>query len=141
MKFKHERYVGTGINHDKEEFKGYFEVNKLPRFETYTVRYVANRVSDNQKVHEELGYLSVDDEGELLLNVHMEEMPITTPHKLVESTDTRFVFEYRGHGQLAGFNSELVFEFEGEKFRYLHRWAMNGEVSDKSWCLLEPTQS
>lgn len=138
MEFKYGNYIGQGINHDKEEFRGEFQVQSLPKANSKSIRYLAIRVSDNTKVHEEIGLLTENEDGVLELHVHMEEMPCVTIHTLKEKTASRWVFEYEGKGKIAGFSSELVFEFEGDKFRYLHRWAMGGEISDKSWCLLEP---
>ncbi|WP_196161144.1 hypothetical protein [Reinekea sp. G2M2-21] len=138
MNFTSQYYSGTGINHDREEFSGSFKVEALPGTQTKAYRYIATRTADNTKVHEEVGLITINENNEPALHVHMEEMPCTTVHKLKEANEKRWVFEYKGHNQLAGFTSELVFEFDGDKFKYLHRWAMGGEVSDKSWCLLEP---
>ena len=137
MNFSAQRYQGTGINHDKEEFEGQFSVSSLAGTPSQSLSYTATRLSDRTVVHREIGLLTENEQGELQLHVHMEELPCTTVHQLKSQSQDCWVFEYHGQGKLAGFSSELVFQFEGEKFKYLHRWAMAGEVSDKSWCLLE----
>lgn len=138
MQLKQGSYKGHGINHDQEEFEGKFEVVQLPGTNTKQLRYLANRMSDGTKVHEEVGLLTENEDGKVELHVHMEELPCVTVHAVKAQSDDRWVFEYHGSGRIAGFSSELVFEFEGETFKYLHRWALNDKVSDKSWCLLEP---
>jgi hypothetical protein len=138
MNLKHTAYVGIGVNHDKEDFRGSFKVESLAGTNTKFIRYVANRVSDNEKVHEEVGLLTENESGDLVFHVHMEEMPCTTVHTLKNKSESRWVFEYKGSGNILGFSSELVFEFEGKQFKYLHRWAIGGEISDKSWCILKP---
>jgi len=137
MELRFSDYVGTGINHDREEFRGEVKVEMLPGT-TKFIRYIATRISDGKKLHEEVGLLTKSEAGDLVFHVHMEEMPCVTVHTLKESTESRWIFEYQGSGNITGFSSELVFEFEGDNFKYLHRWAMGGEVSDKSWCFMEP---
>ena len=141
MKFNFADYCGKGINHDQEEFVGTFQLRPLANTTTKAFRYIATRTSDNQSIHEEAGLLSEDEQGLLCLHVHMQELPCLTVHCLKEQTGNLWVFAYQGSGNLAGFNSELVFEFDGLSFRYAHRWAMAGDVSDKSWCLLQPAET
>lgn len=138
MKLRNGQYAGTGINHDKEEFEGKLTVLGLPGTTTKSLHYIATRLSDDVKVHEELGYLAKNENGEEILHVHMEELPCVTIHTVKDASEDRYVFAYKGIGLIEGFSSELVFEFDEEKVTYLHRWAMSGAVSDKSWCLLEP---
>ena len=138
MKFEHTYYEGQGVNHDQDEFKGSFFVQKLPQLPTYTLKFVATRLKDDVKVHEELGMLTVNENDELQFHLHMEELPCATLHTVKENLDSKWIFEYQGTGKIEGFSSELVFEFDGEGFKYTHRWAMGGEVSDKSWCLFSP---
>lgn len=134
MEFNKTLYKGVGLNHDKEEVQGVFEVHPIAKTDSYRYTYIATRTLDGLKVHEEAGMFGKDEQGHWILNVHMEEMPCHTQHRLAKSTDNTFDFRYRGTGKIEGFNSELVFEFSDDGFRYLHRWAMGGEVSDKSWC-------
>jgi hypothetical protein len=134
MEFKFKKYVGKGVNHDKDEFEGVIEIQQLPHMQTNTLKYVATRLKDDVKVHEELGLLTQNENDELEFHLHMEELPCATLHSLKQTTGTQWVFEYQGKGKIAGFSSELVFEFNAEGFKYTHRWAMGGEVSDRSWC-------
>lgn len=102
------------------------------------MHYICQRISDGEKVHEELALLTTNENGDKTLHLHMEELPSITVHSLSHNDDAVWTFSYTGTGQLEGFNSELVFEWDERKVKYLHRWAVNGEVGDKSWCLLEP---
>lgn len=138
MQFNHSSYVGTGINHDHEPFQGRFVVTSLQNTNTYQYSYIATRTSDGEKVHEEVGLIGNSETGEQILTVHMEELPCHTTHSLTRNENSEFCFSYEGSGSLAGFSSELVFQFGESGFKYLHRWAMGGVPSDKSWCQLEP---
>ncbi|EAR10402.1 hypothetical protein [Reinekea blandensis] len=128
-------FTGSGINHDQEAFTGYFRVQPLPGKSSFTTHYRAVRNLDDQPVHEEIGLLTLEPNGDWVFHLHMEELPCTTTHRLKSSTDNRWIFEFTGTEALAGFSSELVFEFSNDnQFRYTHRWAMNEALSDKSWC-------
>jgi len=136
MKFERAIYAGVGVNHDNEEFQGIFEVQPLSNTGTYRYTYIAIRLSDDLTLHEEFGLIGRNEIGGLVLTVHMAEMPCHTTYLMNRQENDTFIFTYVGKGNVEGFKSELVFEFGKDRFRYLHRWAMEGEVSDKSWCEL-----
>lgn len=127
-------WKGRGINHDNEAFNGIFTADPLTGKDSFSLRYRAIRANDQTQIHDEIGLLARDEDNNWSLYLHMEELPCATVHSLQECSESRWVFAYHGSGSLAGFSSELVFEFSESGFRYLHRWAMGGEVSDKSWC-------
>jgi hypothetical protein len=129
-------YQGEGVNHDGEKFHGVFRIERTEKVPSFAFEHTATRMSDDVVVHRESGFIGKDDSNEWLLTVHMEELPCLTVHSLIDHERDRYVFAYKGKNDLTGFNSELVFEMEEGGFKYLHRWAMKGEVSDKSWCLL-----
>ena len=136
--FTSTHYVCQGINHDGDEFTGEFTVQITQNVSAQSFQYTAVRNSDAAVVHRENGFIGSDDQGKFMLVNHMEELPCVTVHVLVKQVADSYVFEYEGTGSLDGFKSELVFEFNDGGFRYLHRWAMGGDVSDESWCLLKP---
>lgn len=128
-------FAGYGVNHDRESFHGVFTVQPLTGKNSFTTQYQAIRSTDKSIVHTEVGLLTQAMDGEWHFHLHMEELPCVTEHRLKSNTENRWVFFYRGCDALAGFDSELVFDFINEgQFRYTHRWAMNEELSDKSWC-------
>ena len=137
MHFTALRYVGFGINHDGEEFRGEFVLTPISNTPALAYTYKAF-LTDGEKIHEESGIFSFDETGNSVVANHMDELPCVTLHRLFKQQERCFHFSYTGVGDIAGFNSELVFEFLDSGFKYKHRWAMGGDPEDKSWCELKP---
>ena len=136
MDFKAKRYVGRGINHEGEDFEGTFLVEPIEPTQAYYYSYRAVRIEGGTQVHYECGLIGVDDAGHPAIHTQMDELPSITVHQLTRHEDDVRAFGFEGRGSLAGFVSELVFQFNGEGFRLTHRWAMNEPPQDRSWCEL-----
>ena len=136
MQFDDDLYQGQGVNHEQEVFTGQFVIHRMSSGDTLSYQYTAT-LEDGTQVHQESGLIGKNEDHRLCVFVFMDELPCITPHELIHQEDGVWVFGYEGVGPLAGFNSELVFRFEGKAFRLEHRWAMNGPAVDRSWCLLE----
>lgn len=137
MEFEARRYQGQGVNHEGETFDGVFLVEPIEGTPAYRYSYQANRASDGARVHFETGLIGLNEDSTAVIHVQMDELPCVSLHALSEHSETTYRFAYEGHGSLAGFVSELVFRFHESGFRLTHRWALNDDLQDRSWCDLD----
>ncbi|GGX42691.1 hypothetical protein [Saccharospirillum salsuginis] len=134
MEFKTRRYVGQGVNHEGEDFEGTFLVEPVENTQAYNYSYRAVRIEDGTQVHYECGLIGVDEGGVPSIHTQMDELPSVSVHQQRRDEDDVHAFGFEGGGSLAGFVSELVFQFNADGFRLTHRWAMNAPLQDRSWC-------
>lgn len=138
------RFVGQGINHEGEAFRGVIEVQPLISDSALMLHYTATR-NDGVHLHKEATLLASNAEGKLCLWPAMEELPFVQPHVAISTVrhsdlTLAVVFSSGPRETVAAFREEITFEIgPGGGLRYAHGWGMpGGEFSQRSSCDMVP---
>jgi hypothetical protein len=133
-------FVGQGVNHEGEAFRGVLEVQPLVNNSALMLHYTATR-TDGMHLHKEAMLLASDTEGKLCLWPVMEELPFVLPH--IEVSNTRdsdgtlvVVFSSGPRQDVEAFREEITIEIGPTGgLRYAHSWGMpGGEFAQRSSC-------
>ena len=136
--------VGTGTNHEGEQFVGRMEITGLVSGKAVMISYTATG-TDGGHLHAESTLIGESLNGVLCLWPVMEELPFVLPHPEAGRTNTedgvRFVFSSGPRDNADVFREEISIELRKDgAVGYSHAWGMPGEAFDeRSYCHL--TQS
>lgn len=133
-------FVGQGVNHEGEAFRGVFEVQPLINNSAVMLHYTATR-TDGVHLHKETTLLATNADGKLCLWPVMEELPFVLPHAEVSSTldsdrTLVVVFSSGPRQDVEAFREEITIEIGPTGgLRYAHSWGMpGGEFAQRSSC-------
>ena len=136
--------LGTGTNHEGEQFVGRMDVSSLVSGKAVMLTYTATG-TDGAHLHAESTLIGESPNGALCLWPVMEELPFVLPHQEAGRVSTehgvKFIFASGPRDEVDAFREEISIELQKDgTVIYSHAWGMPGEAFDeRSSCHLTPS--
>jgi hypothetical protein len=136
-------FIGTGTNHEGENFVGRLEMQALVNASALMLHYTATR-TDGKHLHKEATLLAVGPDGALCLWPVMEELPFVLPHRAIDSAHDKaggslaVIFATGPRDMINTFREEITIALKpGGELRIAHSWGMpGGAFAQRSTCTM-----
>lgn len=125
-------YEGTGLNHEKEEFKGILELSNILDGVGVQIRFKAHAIKNPDKVfHSEISTIAPNPKGSLSLFNLNTNTPFLAEHVLVAeengSHELKLIFRFGELNNDRNFREEVRIDiFHNGSLGYHYSWGLPG---------------